>query len=161
VFRTCWLKLLCYRSEDFTSGFPRNSYGSRYQEFHHYQLPPGCRRMYYLRRRSIYSPEACRSFGVLVSPTSLPLTLIINNGNSFRQLIVRNSKDPTFVFLALLWSTFYAWDQALEALYAHFSLLVRKSSPTIDSLDLHLISYFPLWAAGIPRNQHQRCGTHI
>ena len=48
------------------------------------------------------------------------------NDISFRQQIVRNSKDPTFVFLAILWSTFYAWDEALEALCAHFSLLVRK-----------------------------------
>jgi hypothetical protein len=44
---------------------------------------------------------------------------------------VRNSKDPTFVFLAVLWSAVYAWDEALEALYAHFSWLVRGHAPVL------------------------------
>jgi hypothetical protein len=42
------------------------------------------------------------------------------------QNIFRNSVDPTFVFLALLWHALYAWDEALETLYEHFCWLVSK-----------------------------------
>lgn len=56
-----------------------------------------------------------------------------------RQIIVRKTKDPTFVFLAVLWSALYAWDEALEVLYAHFCWLVstrsRLHSPT-DAITL-------------------------
>jgi hypothetical protein len=54
---------------------------------------------------------------------------------------VRNSKDPTFVFLAILWSALYAWDEALEALYAHFSWLVSTCATGV--LILTLVSYTP------------------
>jgi hypothetical protein len=40
------------------------------------------------------------------------------------QNIFKNSVDPTFVFLALLWHALYAWDEALEILYEHFCWLV-------------------------------------
>jgi len=58
------------------------------------------------------------------------------------QLIVRNSKDPTFVFLAILWSTVYAWDEATEALYSHFSWLESRVIDTSDvaiTYELHVI----------------------
>ena len=74
---------------------------------------------------------------------------ILYNGFLRRQLIVRNSKDPTFVFLAILWSALYAWDEALEALYAHFSLLVSRTSFPLFDIDLH--SSTP----GIARDNHQ------
>ena len=60
----------------------------------------------------------------------------------FRQLIVRNSKDPTFVFLAILWSALYAWDESLEALYAHFSWLVSGSPCVVDGRQ-HILLTFP------------------
>jgi len=58
------------------------------------------------------------------------------------QLIVKNSKDPTFVFLAILWSALYAWDEALEALYAHFTWLESRVITTNDvalTYELHII----------------------
>ena len=45
-----------------------------------------------------------------------------------RKLNVQGSKDPTFALLPLLWGALYAWDQALEAFYEHFSWLVSKLS---------------------------------
>lgn len=54
---------------------------------------------------------------------------------------MNGSKDSTFAFLAMLWSALYAWDQALEALYEHFSWLVSKSSYTTGSVDLCLVSF--------------------
>lgn len=41
--------------------------------------------------------------------------------------IFAHNDDPTFVFLVLLWYALYAWDETLEALYAHICSLVRSS----------------------------------
>lgn len=41
--------------------------------------------------------------------------------------IFKRSKDPTFLFLAILWFALYAWDEAFEALYQHITALVRTS----------------------------------
>jgi len=41
------------------------------------------------------------------------------------QKIFEQSRDPTFVFLAILWYALYAWDESLEHLYAHMNWLVR------------------------------------
>lgn len=60
----------------------------------------------------------------VLNTISLRVGLFFNGKVSFRQNIVRNSKDPTFVFLALLWSALYAWDEAIESLYSHFCWLV-------------------------------------
>jgi hypothetical protein len=70
---------------------------------------------------------------------------MFDHGMSYRQLIVRNSKDPTFVFLAILWSALYAWDEALEVLYKHFSWLVRKLVVCVDFI-------FTLSVLAGPRN---------
>jgi hypothetical protein len=40
------------------------------------------------------------------------------------QHVFRKTKDPTFFILALLWHALYAWDEALEVLYAHICFLV-------------------------------------
>jgi hypothetical protein len=40
--------------------------------------------------------------------------------------IFANNDDPSFVFLVLLWYALYAWDEALEVLYAHICFLVRS-----------------------------------
>jgi Mg2+ and Co2+ transporter CorA len=58
------------------------------------------------------------------------------------QIIVRKSKDPTFVFLGILWSALYAWDQALEALYDHFCKLESRVITTNNvalTYELHVI----------------------
>lgn len=39
--------------------------------------------------------------------------------------IFKEGKDPTFVVLSLLWYAVYAWDEAMEKLYAHICFLVR------------------------------------
>ena len=55
-------------------------------------------------------------------------SLVQRTGDSvYWQKIYEKSKDPTFVFLAILWYALYAWDEALEVLYAHLSeQLVRE-----------------------------------
>jgi len=40
------------------------------------------------------------------------------------QNIFKKTIDPTFVLLSILWHALYAWDEALEKLYAHFCWLV-------------------------------------
>jgi hypothetical protein len=40
------------------------------------------------------------------------------------QKIFQDSPDPTFVLLAFIWHAMYAWDEALEDLYAHICHLV-------------------------------------
>ena len=65
-----------------------------------------------------------RSVYWLVLTTFSKWACLSNENDICRQNIVRNSTDPTFVFLALLWSALYAWDEALEHLYSHFCWLV-------------------------------------
>ncbi|KAF8236084.1 hypothetical protein L208DRAFT_1391150 [Tricholoma matsutake] len=56
--------------------------------------------------------------------------------------ILGRSKDSTFVFLGILWSTLYAWDQALEAFHAHFSWLeihVLNTNDVAITYELHVM----------------------
>jgi len=58
------------------------------------------------------------------------------------RIIINKSKDPTFAFLAMLWSALYGWDQAIEALYEHFSWLETRGIHTNDVLvtyELHVM----------------------
>ena len=49
-------------------------------------------------------------------------SLVQRTGDSvYWSKLYDKSKDPTFVFLAILWYALYAWDEALEVLYAHLS----------------------------------------
>jgi len=49
----------------------------------------------------------------------------IGTGQSvYWQNIFKKYKDPTFVLLAFIWHTLYAWDEALEHLYAHICKIV-------------------------------------
>jgi len=80
--------------------------------------------------------------GLTTSAEDLFTRLKLVGRSVYWQLIVRNSKDPTFVFLAILWSALYAWDEALEALYKHFSLLESQVITTNDvtlTYELHVI----------------------
>jgi len=43
------------------------------------------------------------------------------------QKIFSKCKDPTLLFLAILWYAIYAWDESFELLYEHIRSLVRHS----------------------------------
>ncbi|KAF9048217.1 hypothetical protein BDZ89DRAFT_1057791, partial [Hymenopellis radicata] len=58
------------------------------------------------------------------------------------QNILQRSSDPTFLLLIFIWHAMYAWDEALETLYAYIcSLETRVMSPSNIDLtrELHLI----------------------
>jgi hypothetical protein len=44
--------------------------------------------------------------------------------------IFHQSKDPTFLLLAILWYALYAWDESLDLLYRHVGELVCSSCAT-------------------------------
>ncbi|KAG1727031.1 cora-like Mg2+ transporter protein-domain-containing protein [Suillus lakei] len=51
-------------------------------------------------------------------------SLVYRAGQSvYWQKIFAQSKDPTFLFLAILWYALYSWDQAFESLYTHINWL--------------------------------------
>ena len=61
-------------------------------------------------------------------------SLVQRTGDSvYWSKIFKKSKDPTFLFIAILWYAVYAWDEAFEALYGHITELVRM---VIDCLIL-------------------------
>ena len=61
-------------------------------------------------------------------------SLVQRTGDSvYWSKIFDRSKNPTFLFLAILWYALYAWDEAFEALYHHITKLVRT---VIDCLIL-------------------------
>jgi hypothetical protein len=53
------------------------------------------------------------------------------------QKIFEQSKDPTFVFLAILWYALYAWDESLEHLYAHMNWLVSLFVVHVGQLHIY------------------------
>ncbi|TFK40046.1 hypothetical protein BDQ12DRAFT_601934 [Crucibulum laeve] len=56
--------------------------------------------------------------------------------------IFKQSDDPTFVFLCMLWYALYAWDEALESLYSHICWLEARVLITNDihlTRELHII----------------------
>ncbi|KAK0484497.1 hypothetical protein IW261DRAFT_1456929 [Armillaria novae-zelandiae] len=58
------------------------------------------------------------------------------------QNIFQRSPDPTFVLLTFIWHAMYAWDEALEALYAHICWLetsVLDPSNLFLTRELHII----------------------
>ena len=60
-------------------------------------------------------------------------SLVQRTGDSvYWSKIFARSKDPTFLFLAILWYALYAWDEAFERLYHYINALVSNfisSSP--------------------------------
>ncbi|KAI9568122.1 hypothetical protein HD554DRAFT_822481 [Boletus coccyginus] len=77
-------------------------------------------------------------------------SLVQRTGDSvYWQKIYEKSKDPTFVFLAILWYALYAWDEALEVLYAHLSQKLESADSTthlkytreLHKLQAHLFYY--------------------
>ncbi|KAF9473382.1 hypothetical protein BDN70DRAFT_867464 [Pholiota conissans] len=56
--------------------------------------------------------------------------------------ILKDSSDPTFVLLSLLWYALYAWDEALEHLYNHICFLETEVILTNDmqlTHELHVV----------------------
>ncbi|KAF8873988.1 hypothetical protein BD779DRAFT_1568096, partial [Infundibulicybe gibba] len=58
------------------------------------------------------------------------------------QSIFRQSPDPTFLLLSMLWYALYAWDESLESLYNHLCSLESRVLKTYDihvTRELHII----------------------
>ncbi|OAX34434.1 hypothetical protein K503DRAFT_774540 [Rhizopogon vinicolor AM-OR11-026] len=65
-----------------------------------------------------YHPEStwCRT-----SAKRLHQLMLLVGGSVYWQIIFSKTKDPTFLFLAILWYALYAWDESFELLYNHVS----------------------------------------
>jgi hypothetical protein len=61
-------------------------------------------------------------------PSAKRLHSLVNRAGQsvYWQKIFTQSKDPTFLFLAIMWYSLYAWDHSFEVLYAHINWLVRS-----------------------------------
>ncbi|KAG2140527.1 uncharacterized protein EDB93DRAFT_1252817 [Suillus bovinus] len=77
-------------------------------------------------------------------------SLLYRAGQSvYWQKIFAKSKDPTFLFLAIMWYALYAWDEAFESLYIHINwlesqvLLTNKINTTreLHIIQAHLLHY--------------------
>ncbi|KAG1814731.1 uncharacterized protein BJ212DRAFT_1481921 [Suillus subaureus] len=86
-----------------------------------------------------YHPEStwCRT-----SAKRLHSLMQLVGGSVYWQKIFDKSKDPTFLFLAILWYALYAWDESFELLYKHLSELEAKVLQTNNmelTRDLHIL----------------------
>ncbi|KAG1736667.1 uncharacterized protein EDB91DRAFT_1055551, partial [Suillus paluster] len=77
-------------------------------------------------------------------PSAKRLHSLVNRAGQsvYWQKIFAKSKDPTFLFLAILWYALYAWDQAFESLYTHINWLESQVLSTSDikiTRKLHII----------------------
>lgn len=77
-------------------------------------------------------------------------SLVQRTGDSvYWSKIFKKSKDPTFLFLAILWYALYAWDEAFEALYGHITELETDVLRTneigltreLHKVEAHLLHY--------------------
>ncbi|KAG2357380.1 hypothetical protein BDR07DRAFT_1463573 [Suillus spraguei] len=80
-----------------------------------------------------YHPEStwCRT-----SAKRLHTLMQLVGGSVHWQKIFDKSKDPTFLFLAILWYALYAWDESLELLYNHSSDLESRVLQTQNNIEL-------------------------
>jgi len=76
--------------------------------------------------------------------------LVQRTGDSvYWSKIFNRSKDPTFLFLAILWYALYAWDEAFEVLYRYVNALESdvlkendlKLTQELHKLQAHLLHY--------------------
>ncbi|OJA11296.1 hypothetical protein AZE42_06521 [Rhizopogon vesiculosus] len=83
-----------------------------------------------------YHPE---STGPRTSAKRFHLLMMLVGESAYWQNIFSKSKDPTFLFLAILWYALYAWDESLESLHTHISSLVPAilNSPAEHSCYLY------------------------
>ncbi|KAI6104303.1 cora-like Mg2+ transporter protein-domain-containing protein [Pisolithus sp. B1] len=75
-------------------------------------------------------------------------SLVQRTGDSvYWSKLFSSSKDPTFVFLAILWYALYAWDEAFEVLYQHIKKLESRVLGTNDinlTRELHKLQAYLL-----------------
>lgn len=75
-------------------------------------------------------------------------SLVQRTGDSvYWSKLFSRSKDPTFVFLAILWYALYAWDEAFEVLYEHINKLESLVLGTNDvnlTRELHKLQAYSL-----------------
>ncbi|KAG2052254.1 hypothetical protein BDR06DRAFT_536498 [Suillus hirtellus] len=93
-----------------------------------------------------YHPEStwCRT-----SAKRLHSLMQLVGGSVYWQKLFDKSKDPTFLFLAILWYALYAWDESFELLYKHLSELESRVLQTnnleltreLHILQAHLLQY--------------------
>ncbi|KAG1896166.1 uncharacterized protein F5891DRAFT_1193400 [Suillus fuscotomentosus] len=93
-----------------------------------------------------YHPEStwCRT-----SARRLHSLMQLVGGSVYWQKLFDKSKDPTFLFLAILWYALYAWDESFELLYKHLSELESRVLQTnnleltreLHILQAHLLQY--------------------
>ncbi|KAJ8584948.1 hypothetical protein M405DRAFT_825860, partial [Rhizopogon salebrosus TDB-379] len=68
--------------------------------------------------------------------------MLLAGGSVYWQNIFSKTKDPTFLFLAVLWYALYAWDESFEFLYNHVSVLesgVLQDSHIEVTRELHVL----------------------
>ncbi|KAI6021818.1 cora-like Mg2+ transporter protein-domain-containing protein [Pisolithus microcarpus] len=75
-------------------------------------------------------------------------SLVQRTGDSvYWSKLFASSKDPTFVFLAILWYALYAWDESFEVLYEHINKLESRVLGTNDvnlTRELHKLQAYSL-----------------
>ncbi|KAI6021825.1 cora-like Mg2+ transporter protein-domain-containing protein [Pisolithus microcarpus] len=86
-------------------------------------------------------------------------SLVQRTGDSvyWSKLFVR-SKDPTFVFLAILWYALYAWDESFEVLYRHINKLESQVLGTNDinlTRELHKVQAYLLYYQQLLQDFHK------
>ncbi|OJA16732.1 hypothetical protein AZE42_07560 [Rhizopogon vesiculosus] len=77
-------------------------------------------------------------------PSAKRLHSLVNRAGQsvYWQKIFTQSRDPTFLFLAIMWYALYAWDQSFEVLYVHINWLESQVLSTNDiklTRSLHII----------------------
>ncbi|KAG2035206.1 hypothetical protein BDR03DRAFT_983811 [Suillus americanus] len=82
-----------------------------------------------------YHPEStwCRT-----SAKRLNSLMQLVGGSVYWQKIFEKSKDPTFLFLAILWYPLYAWDESFELLYTHVGKMNIQESKVLQKNDMEL-----------------------
>jgi len=83
-----------------------------------------------------YHPE---SSWLQTSAEHLHKLMLLVGGSVYWQHIFTKTKDPTFLFLTILWYALYAWDESFELLYNHVNTLVRNALVRVASDNAHNI----------------------
>jgi hypothetical protein len=68
---------------------------------------------------SYHHPES------MTSAKHLHSLMLVAGKSLYWENIFSKSKDPTFLFLAILWYALYAWDESFDLLHNHLGSLVR------------------------------------
>ncbi|KAI6002549.1 cora-like Mg2+ transporter protein-domain-containing protein [Pisolithus marmoratus] len=86
-------------------------------------------------------------------------SLVQRTGDSvYWSKLFERSRDPTFVFLAILWYPLYAWDEAFEVLYRHINKLESQVLGTNDinlTRELHKMQAYLLHCQQLLQDFHK------